>query len=225
MRSQHFAGFAFVLFLISTDVVPQAVGASKDVGAEFVGTWTLTDSEDEPFDVVISPNGTAITNWTKGDAGARGESGLWKAAKDRITINYGDGWSDIIVRTRHGYRKISFGPGESREGKPTNSGPATRVEGPRLPFVGVWKGTGALNHEPFFIALKSDGTARKTLAPDAEGLWNVVNGQVTIRWNDGWLSILERTKGGVAEAAWSPDTPFNQQPTGVAKITPVRLKK
>ena len=40
---------------------------------EAVDSWTLTDSENTTFDVRLSPGGKAISNWSKGPNGARGE--------------------------------------------------------------------------------------------------------------------------------------------------------
>src|SRR5204863_5572793 len=110
--------------------------------------------------------GTAITNWAKGETKAKGEFGRWEAETGRITLTYDDGWRDILTRkgsssaaSSRAYIHKSYGPGAKTTDKPTNQGPATRVKGKLLPFVGVWEAASALNDAPFFMALKSDGTA------------------------------------------------------------------
>lgn len=186
----------------------------SSAGKEFVGTWAAQDSEKDLFNIVIFENGTAITNWAKGETGAKGEFGRWEAEAGKITLTYDDGWRDILVRKGSGYKHMSYGPGAKTSDKPTNQGPASRVKGKLLPFVGVWEAASAVNDAPFFIALKSDGTALKTINPKARGTWKVVDGGAWMTWTDGWTDRIGHGKNGMTNEAWKPGAPTSGNPTG-----------
>jgi hypothetical protein len=198
-----------------------ATSSTSSAGKEFVGTWAADDSDQDLFNIVVYPDGTAITNWAKGETGAKGEFGRWIAEPGRITISYDDGWCDILMRKGSGYRHLSYGPGVSRSGKPTNQGPATRVKGERLAFVGVWEMASATNDAPFFMALKSDGTALKTVAPKSKGKWKVTDGAAVSTWSDGWTDIIRRSANGWVNEARKPGVSLKEPPTATCSTAMV----
>ncbi len=88
-------------------------------------------------------------------------------------------------------------------------------------FVGKWKvgiGIGTGGH--FYITLKSDGEARKTLGP-GHGTWTVVDGEARISWDDGWHDVIRRAGTGHEKAAFEPGKRFSDEPTNVAEATRV----
>lgn len=191
-----------------------ATSKSSAAGREFVGTWAAKDTEGDLFNIVIYDNGTAITNWSKGESGAKGEFGRWEASKGTISINYDDGWCDVISRKGKGYYKKSYGPGASVSGNPTNQGPAKRVKGKLEPFVGVWETTAAEKDVPFFMALKSDGTAVKSIDPKSTGKWSVIDGCAVSTWSDGWTDRICIGKDGATNEAWKPGVPVSGPASG-----------
>ncbi len=54
---------------VNASDVPGAPIATADAA----GSWTLVDDENVTFDVVLTPDGGAVSNWSKGPHGARGE--------------------------------------------------------------------------------------------------------------------------------------------------------
>jgi hypothetical protein len=191
-----------------------ATTSSSSAANEFVGTWSAKDTEGDLFNIVIYADGTAITNWSKGESGAKGEFGRWTLSGNTITITYDDGWCDVISKKGSGYYKNSYGPGASPNAKPTNQGPAKRVTGKITPFVGVWETTAVENETPFFIALKSNGTAAKTIDPKSSGKWKLVDGCAVSTWSDGWTDRICIGKDGATNEAWKPGAPVSGPATG-----------
>ncbi len=175
--------------------MPAAGGMSRE---EAVGTWSLTDGDNELFNVVVAPDGSAVDTYWKGPDGAKGERGRWELVNGCMDIRYGSGWRDLISRSALGHRKVGYpprlAPGTGSQDQPANDGSAVKVTGDRLPFVGVWTvpGGGETTHYEVTMALRSDGMAMKTCEAYDPGLWRVDNGVATILWADGWRSSFER---------------------------------
>ncbi len=86
-------------------------------------------------------------------------------------------------------------------------------------FLGKWKvGIGTGGH--FYITLKSDGEARKTLG-SGRGTWTVVDGEARISWDDGWHDVIRRAGTGHEKAAFEPGKTFSDEPSNVADATRV----
>lgn len=210
LRSLLLPVFALSMILSSGCATTSASSAAN----EYVGTWSAKDTEGDLFDIVIFADGTAITNWSKGESGAKGEFGRWKLAQNTISIQYDDGWCDVISKKGSGYYKKSYGPGVPTDAKPTNQGPAKRVKGKIAPFVGVWETTAAEIDVPFFMALKSDGTAAKSIDPKSKGKWKIINGCAVSTWSDGWTDRICIGKDGATNEAWKPGDPVSGPATG-----------
>jgi hypothetical protein len=86
-------------------------------------------------------------------------------------------------------------------------------------FLGKWRvGIGTGGH--FFITLKPDGEARKTLG-SAHGTWTVVDGEARISWNDGWHDAIRKVGAKHEKVAYEPGKTFSDEPTNVADATRV----
>lgn len=80
--------------------------------------------------------------------------------------------------------------------------PAEKASVGRARFLGEWKvGDGA--GRTFFITLKPDGVAHKTLN-SVGGTWTIVNGEAHIAWDDGWHDIIRKVGSRYEKAAYSP---------------------
>ena len=51
---------------------------------EAVAIWSLTDSENELFNMILSADGSAVDTWWKGEDGAKGERGRWELSMERL---------------------------------------------------------------------------------------------------------------------------------------------
>jgi len=85
-------------------------------------------------------------------------------------------------------------------------------------FLGKWKvGVGGGGGH-FFITLKADGEAAKTIGAN-HGTWTVVDGEARISWDDGWHDVIRRAGIGHEKAAFEPGKTFSDEPTNVADAT------
>ena len=85
-------------------------------------------------------------------------------------------------------------------------------------FLGKWKvGVGGGGGH-FFITLKADGEATKTIGAN-HGTWTVVDGGARISWDDGWHDVIRRAGTGHEKAAFEPGKTFSDEPTNVADAT------
>ncbi len=183
--------------------------SAKDV----FGVWAAVDHDGDLFDLVIYPDGTAVTNWSKGSEGAKGQKGKWVAGADGgIEIKYPDGWHDVFKRDGTGFVQEGYAPGP-KGALPTNSCRAIRVTDPRARFVGVWETPDRDSGKPLYIAVFSDGTARKTSDAKAKGLWTVQYGNAYFTWSDGWNNRIVRTETRYIDQVWRPtEIPEQSQP-------------
>jgi hypothetical protein len=195
---------------------------------EAVGTWSITDSDNELFNVVVAPDGSAVDTYWKGAAGAKGERGRWELVNGCLDIRYGSGWRDLISRSALGHRKLGYpprlAPGSGSQDQPENDGGAVKVIGDRLPFVGVWTvpGGGETTQNEVTMALRSDGMAMKTSAAYDPGTWRVDNGAAIIVWADGWRSTLEPAASDEwFYRVWRPGMAPEEMPTASGKVCKV----
>jgi len=208
-----------------TGSMPTAGGMSRE---EAVGTWSITDSDNELFNVIVAPDGSAVDTYWKGPDGAKGERGRWELVNGCVDIRYGSGWRDLISRSALGHRKVGYpprlAPGTGSQDQPANEGSAVKVMGDRLPFVGVWTvpGGGETTHYEVTMALRSDGMAMKTCEAYDPGLWRVDNGVATIVWADGWRSALERADSEEwSYRVWRPGMDSTDMPAASGKVRKV----
>jgi hypothetical protein len=85
-------------------------------------------------------------------------------------------------------------------------------------FMGKWKvGDGAGG--TFFITLRRDGSATKTLG-SSHGTWTVVNGEARISWDDGWHDAIRRVGRKYQKVAFGPRKSFSDEPSNIADAEP-----
>jgi hypothetical protein len=97
--------------------------------------------------------------------------------------------------------RIDFGSGE-----PYSAG--------RNHFVGRWEVGVGVGGGKFFITLKPDGQARKTMG-GSHGTWVVVNGEARISWDDGWHDIIRKVGEKHEKLAFEPGKSLDTEPTNV----------
>ncbi len=188
----------FTLTGCSGNKVPDSVAAH-----DALGVWAAVDHDGDLFDIVVYPNGTAVTNWSKGPDGAKGQLGKWTATAEGIEIKFPDGWRDVFKRSGTGFMQEGYGPG-TKNALPMNTCRVIRVTEPRARFVGVWETPERETGKTLYIAVFSDGTAKKSLPANAKGLWSVQYGNAWFNWEDGWNNRIVRTETKYVDQVWRP---------------------
>jgi hypothetical protein len=184
------------------EVIRNAANEPAITKISYEGLWTTTDAQGQAFDIIIFPNGQAVTNWTKGAEGARGERGYWRQDEQRVTVVYSDGSTDVIERGDHGFQHRRYSAGSPLDSQPLAQSEARRGEGNDSVLVGVWR----LNKEPdgshLYIALQSNGRAVSTINGGTEGRWKVNEKGALCEWPDGWVDQIERGNAGWQKRSW-----------------------
>ncbi|MSQ90760.1 MAG: hypothetical protein EXS01_05115 [Phycisphaerales bacterium] len=200
-------------------------GAAPLTRTQAIGTWSLTDAQNELFNVIVSSDGAAVSTWWKGEAGTQGERGRWELASGVLDIRYSDGWRDVLTTDSIGFSKLSYAPGLAPKSgtteTPNNYGQAVLLTGIQVPFVGVWVVPGALAGPKYeaTIALRSDGMARKNVDANQQGTWHLDSGIATVDWADGWHTTIEIGADGTAfSKSWKPGTATSEMPTGSGAV-------
>jgi len=180
----------------------------------YAGTWSASDDQGQIFDIVVFPNGQAVSNWTKGPAGARGERGFWRLANNRLLVFFQDGWTDVISEADGGFKHRGFEPGAAMDGPPKNESAARRIEG--TGFAGVW----CLNKEPdgtfLYVALQSSGRAVSTVGGGTEGTWEKTKDGALCKWPDGWNDLISTSNDGFQKRSWVGAADQNTAPPDVS---------
>jgi len=186
----------------------EAATAPKTPADEFIGAWAVKDDDGEVFNIIIMPEGKAITNFTKGESGVRGEFGEWVLEDDHIRLHYDSGWKDILAQSEDGYLKLGYAPGITLNDQPSNEDKAEKITGPVVPFLGVWYRKASLKEKkPWFLALRSDRSAQRSDNPEATGQWEIHNnGNVVIKWSDGPVTSLLPNKPSASQPSLHEDT-------------------
>jgi len=192
---------------------------------EAVAIWSLTDSENELFNMILSADGSAVDTWWKGEDGAKGERGRWELVNGTIDIRLNSGWRDVISRSALGYDKLGYppglAPGSGPQKEAVNSGQAVKVSGDDLRFVGVWIIPGALAGPKYelYTALRSDGMAMKSIDAINQGTWQIESGIAHLYWADGWHTTIEPVDDGTFfSKSWKPGLALNEMPSGSAAV-------
>lgn len=183
--------------------------------AEFIGAWSTVDEQGQLFDLLIFPNGQAITTWTKGKHGARGELGFWRFENNRALIFLEDGWTDSLEKTADGMVHHGLPPESSLDKPPSTTQPARKLPDTIAGTVGIWR----LNKEPDgdyqYLALQSNGRAFSSVNGGTEGTWKRKGNSVECTWPDGWMDILEAGPDGFQKRSFigtAQDAPADISP-------------
>lgn len=195
----------------SATPVPQKKPVAK---ISYAGTWTASDTQGRLFDIVIFPNGQAVSTWTEGAAGAKGEWGFWRLEDNRLLVFFNDGWTDVISSSGEGFVHRGFAPDSPLEGPPKNESPAKRIEGD--PYTGIWR----LNKEPdgtwLYVALQSSGRALSTIGGGTEGRWEQTKEGTLCKWPDGWNDLIYPSNDGYQKRSWVGTGEQNANPPDIS---------
>lgn len=191
-----------------------AESAESSAKFSYAGVWTTADEQQQLFDLMLFPNGQAVSNWTKGTAGVRGERGFWREIEGRAVVVFQDGWTDVIQSVDGGFEHAGYAPGTSLADPPTNRAKTWLLEGPQATLIGVWR----LNREPdgsfLYMALQSNGRAASSINGLTEGRWEISGKGLKCTWPEGWTDLFERSPAG----AWEKSTWVGEKPEDPAMI-------
>ena len=194
--------------------VASASPAKASTTISGVGTWAVADDQGRPFDIVVFPDGQAVSNWTRGPSGARGERGFWRLDGSRLLVFFQDGWTDEISKSGAGFKHRGFEPGTGLAGAPKNESAARKLEGDG--FTGVW----CLNKEPdgsyLYVALQSSGRAFSTVGGGTEGAWEKTKDGALCKWPDGWNDLISAAKDGFQKRSWVGPAEQNTTPPDIS---------
>ena len=90
-----------------------------DTEAQFVGVWSVENSNGKPFEIVLSDSGDA-----EASRDGEGMTGTWESDGTSAIVSWDTGWTTKITRTADGYVKTAYDPTAAA---PTNSSPAQKL--------------------------------------------------------------------------------------------------
>lgn len=188
---------------------PDAVLKPRDA----IGTWTLADNLNNCFNLVLAPDGSAVSTWSRADPSKPGETGAWRIEGGRIIVDLSSGWRDEIIPAANAFAtksggdpespfiesdafvQASWAPNADRSRDPSNGGKAVKLKGSWVNWVGLWLEAGS----PRTWAFQSDNLVFGGEGNPAMGLWHVHDDKVVVQWADARRSEL-RVKGDHVEA-------------------------
>jgi hypothetical protein len=86
----------------------------------------------------------------------------------------------------------------------------------RARFLGKWE-VGEGNGENFYITLREDGTAERTMngIRHERGQWEYRNGEAQVTWDDGWQDCIRKVGSQFKKYAYSEGKPVTGEPDNV----------
>jgi hypothetical protein len=121
MLSRQVLRTAAAAFLVACFAVV-AAPISAPAASEFEGNWKVEDTKGQPFQINLSPDGTA-----KGDRAGEGLTGKWTANEKRAVITWDTGWITKIVKKGDTYQKRAYEKAPAK-GKPTHTSEAQKAQ-------------------------------------------------------------------------------------------------
>ncbi|HLH12119.1 MAG TPA: hypothetical protein VKV77_09620 [Methylovirgula sp.] len=88
----------------------------------FEGVWNVKDSAGKPFQITLSPDGTAKATR------AEGMTGTWSQEGDSAVIKWTTGWTTKITKEGDHYSKTAYAKGQSPDSSPKNSSSAEKAQ-------------------------------------------------------------------------------------------------
>ncbi|WP_295559603.1 hypothetical protein [uncultured Hyphomicrobium sp.] len=102
----------------SADALARDHGADLDDN-EFVGTWSVEDSNGETFEILLSASGIA-----EASRDGEGMSGTWDTDGVSAVIAWDTGWTTKITHAGNAYIKTAY---DATAAAPTNTSAAEKV--------------------------------------------------------------------------------------------------
>ncbi len=125
------------------------------------------------------------------------------------------GAGTVVIVFKDGHRQsIPLGDIERMEFPGPVPAGMLSIPGPsRARLLGKWE-VGEGNGENFYITLKDDGTAWRSLGNE-HGTWQYNNGAAEVTWDDGWQDAIRKVGGWYKKFAYSEGKTFASDPDNV----------
>jgi len=180
--------------------------------SDFAGTWAAVDDTGRLFNLILTKDGRAVSNWPGGRAGAAGERAFWRLGDNEAILFTSGGWSSRIHPYEEGHLLLGYEWGANLAVTPASRSATRKLHGPETEFIGVWR----LNEEPengwLYVSIYSDGTARSSMNPDGTGEWELHENGIRITWADGWTDEIRRGPDGYRKLSWPPEAELTSDP-------------
>ena len=89
---------------------------------DWVGIWSVKDTEGKPFFIAVFPDGKAVSTLENGI------TGIWKAEGGTAEIKWHSGWRARLFHDGSKTMKDAYRPGQSFGDKPLTTSLATKVD-------------------------------------------------------------------------------------------------
>jgi hypothetical protein len=192
--------FPSVLWLLAlAPLAPAAEAAEKEKNAsatpapdpaarrDWLGVWAVFDGPESLVNVIVREGGVVSTTRVDEKTG-NPERGTWQATPDALSLRYGPGRGETILRHGAAFRHVDRIPDAERGGFRTRVGSAFRLSSPFATYSGSWRPPAGSRAGA--VVLRSDGSATRVGDP-RKGLWQPAAGGVAIRWEDGEPELLD----------------------------------
>lgn len=124
-------------------------------------------------------------------------------------IEFKDG--DIVIVKDGGQKTFRMSEVQSFE---FDSSAGSSFAPGRNHFVGKWRVSETPNSGTFYITLRANGEAYKTVG-GSHGTWTVVEGEARIAWDDGWHDAIRKVGTKHEKVAYEPGKSFSDDPSNV----------
>ncbi len=172
------------------------------------------DSDGDPYDLILFPNGNAFATTTKSrEGGEHGVLGRWEATPETVFITYEDGSKEAFVYYDGTIRRQEYYPTRQVTTTANRYEYGWMVKSMRARFVGVWYCANALDVETnkkakprqYIMHLASNGKATRSDMKDVLGSWTVTNDTTAmIKWPDGTVESIIELGDGYEMRTWLP---------------------
>ena len=111
----------------SAQAMEDAIAAPAAQSA-WVGIWKVQDVKARDFYITLAADGSATSTWTAAEDQRRNQTGKWVEADGKVTIEWHNGWREVIEASGEAFVKKAFAPKMKLEDEPANSSPAVKVD-------------------------------------------------------------------------------------------------
>jgi hypothetical protein len=226
--------------------------SDRDKAESFFGTWK-TGSEKTPCYLVVEPDRSAATSWTRESTKGGGLRGSWAKQGSELHIAWGTGHYGILKQNEDGFTFKLIAPGSTVEKDTSEEWLATRINEDSLPDewqqlyasekasqtqdATLKNRTDALSfYRGSWIVQRSKDTFErieigrfgglKTSADETlHGNWRMSGQNIFMNWDNGMRKILRSVGNGFLIYEYKPGRPIDGVPTRIFPAAPENTNK
>ncbi len=231
---------------------PDEQVSDRDKAKGFFGTWAIGTGSDTYY-VVVEPNRAAASNWSQGNASAKGLRGSWAKQGSELHLAWDTGHYGILKQNKRDFSFKLIPPGTVIDAAPSKRLTASRTSNAHLPaeWDTLYKAekkakTGGIafssrkNANIFYrgvwIIQRSEKTFERveigrfgglSTSTDStlKGTWRMTGQDIFMRWDDGMRKVLSPVGQGFLLYEYKPGRPLDGVPTRIFSATPADAAK